>query len=45
MYNIYIEEKKKRDLENKKKEELKIMKYREKFQSKKIYNFIFIIIK
>ncbi len=36
MYNIYIEEKKKRDLENKKKEELKIMKYREKFQSKKI---------
>ena len=35
MYNIYIEEKKKRDLENKKKEELKILKYKEKFQSKK----------
>jgi len=35
MYNIYVEEKKKRDLENKKKEELKILKYKEKFQSKK----------
>ena len=35
MYNIYAEEKKKRDLENKKKEEEKILKYKEKFQSKK----------
>ena len=35
MYNIYVEEKKKRDLENKKKEEQKILKYKEKFQSKK----------
>ena len=42
MYNIYIEEKKKRDLENKKKEELKLLKYKEKFQSKfKIIIFIF----
>jgi len=35
MYNIYVEEKKKRDLENKKKEQIKILKYKEKFQSKK----------
>ncbi len=39
MYNIYIEEKKKRDVENQKKEEEKILKYKEKFQSK-IKNFI-----
>ena len=39
MYNLYVEEKKQRDLENKKKEELKILKYKEKFQSKK-YNII-----
>ena len=35
MYNIYVEEKKQRDLENKKREEEKILKYKEKFQSKK----------
>ena len=40
MYNIYVEEKKKRDLENKKKEELKILKYKEKFESKKNNHFI-----
>ena len=43
MYNLYVEEKKKRDLENKKKEELKILKYKEKFESKKNNN-IYIII-
>ena len=37
MYNIYTEEKKKRELENKKKEQLKELKYKEKFQSKKNY--------
>ena len=36
MYNIYVEEKNKKDLENKKKEELKILKYKEKFQSKEL---------
>ena len=36
MYNIYTEEKKKRELENKQKEQLKELKYKEKFQSKKI---------
>ncbi len=35
MYNIYVEEKKQRDLENKKKEEEKILRYKEKLQSKK----------
>ena len=35
MYNIYVEEKKKKELEKKKKEELKELKYKEKFQSKK----------
>ena len=35
MYNIYVEEKKQKDLENKKKEEEKILKYKEKLQSKK----------
>ena len=35
MYNIYVEEKKQKELENKKKEELKILKYKEKFESKK----------
>ena len=35
MFNIYVEEKKQRDLENKKKEEEKILKYKEKLQSKK----------
>jgi hypothetical protein len=34
MYNIYIEEKRKRDIANKQKEEQKILKYRERFQSK-----------
>jgi hypothetical protein len=32
MYNIYTEEKKQRELENKKKEQLKELKYKEKFQ-------------
>ena len=36
MYNIYVEEKKEKEFENKKKEELKILKYKEKFESKKI---------
>ncbi len=41
MYNIYTEEKKKKELENKQKEELKKLKYKEKFQSKKShYNII-----
>ena len=35
MYNIYVEEKKKKELEKKKNEELKILRYKEKFQSKK----------
>ena len=35
MYNIYTEEKRKRELENKQKEQLKELKYKEKFQSKK----------
>ena len=35
MYNIYVEEKKQRELENKKKEEEKILRYKEKLQSKK----------
>ena len=35
MYNIYVKEKKQKELENKKKEELKILKYKEKFESKK----------
>lgn len=35
MYNIYTEEKKKRELENKQKEEQRKLKYREKFQSKR----------
>ena len=34
MYNIYTEEKKKKELENQQKEELKKLKYKEKFQSK-----------
>ena len=34
MYNIYTEEKKKKELENRQKEELKKLKYKEKFQSK-----------
>ena len=44
MYNIYLEEKKKRDLENKKKEELKILRYKEKFQSKKKWKFNYLLI-
>ena len=32
MYNIYIEEKKQKDIEKKKKEELKFLKYRKKFK-------------
>ena len=35
MYNIYTENKKKKGLENKQKEELRQLKYKEKFQSKK----------
>ena len=35
MYNIYTEEKKKRELEKKQKEEQRKLKYREKFQSKR----------
>ena len=35
MYNIYTENKKKKELENKQKEELRQLKYKEKFQSKK----------
>ena len=35
MYNIYTEEKKKKELENKQKEQLRELKYKEKFQSKK----------
>ena len=34
MYNIYTEEKKKKELENQQKEELKKLKYKETFQSK-----------
>ena len=34
MYNLYIEEKKKKDIENKKKEEEKYLKYKEKFSRK-----------
>ena len=34
MYNIYTENKKKKELENKQKEELRQLKYKEKFQSK-----------
>ena len=34
MYNIYTEEKKKRELENKQTELLKELKYKEKFPSK-----------
>jgi hypothetical protein len=34
MYNIYTEKKKKKELENQQKEELKKLKYKEKFQSK-----------
>ena len=41
MYNIYIEEKKKKELEDKKREELKELKYKEKFQSKIIYSNLF----
>jgi len=44
MYNIYTEEKKKRELENKQKEEQRKLKYREKFQSKRIYNINIILI-
>ena len=33
MYNIYTEEKKKRELENQQKEEQRKLKYKEKFQS------------
>ena len=36
MYNIYVEEKRKKDIESKQKEEQKILKYKERFQSKKI---------
>ena len=43
MYNIYVEEKRKKELENKQKEEQKILKYKERFQSKK-NKFIFFII-
>ncbi len=35
MYNIYVEEKKKKELENRKKEELRLLKYKQKFESKK----------
>ena len=35
MYNLYVEEKRKKEIENKKKEELKIFKYKKKFESKK----------
>ena len=35
MYNIYTEEKKKRELENQQKEEQRKLKYKEKFQSKR----------
>ena len=41
MYNIYVEEKKKKDVENKKKEEEKVLKYKEKFQSKINYFIIY----
>lgn len=34
MYNIYIEEKKQKELEKKKQEELKFLKYKKKFSSK-----------
>jgi hypothetical protein len=34
MYNIYVAEKKQKELEKKKKEELKKLKYKEKFESK-----------
>ena len=34
MYNIYVEEKKQKELEKKKKEELKKLRYKEKFESK-----------
>ena len=34
MYNIYIEEKKKKDLENRTKEKEKYLKYKAKFSSK-----------
>lgn len=34
MYNIYVEEKKQKEIENKKKEELKLLKYKEKYNSK-----------
>jgi hypothetical protein len=34
MYNIYTENKKKKELETKQKEELRQLKYKEKFQSK-----------
>ena len=37
MYNIYTEEKKQRELEKKQKEELEILKYKKKFQSKNKY--------
>ncbi len=43
MYNIYVEEKRKRDIENKQKEEQKILKYKERFQSKNNKFIIFII--
>ncbi len=37
MYNIYTENKKQKELENKQKEEQRQLKYKEKFQSKKNY--------
>ena len=35
MYNIYVEEKKKKELEDRKKEELRLLRYKQKFESKK----------
>jgi len=42
MYNLYIMEKQKKEKEAKEREELKREKYKEKFNSKIIYNYIII---
>lgn len=36
MYNIYVEEKREKDIQNKKKEINKVLKYKKKFISKQI---------